>query len=215
MKAPDARRAAVHAPPSARAPEVREGFVAVGVVLTSFGLKGDLKVEPLTAFAQRFDPGAQLWLAGEERTVEHSRWQRGIVFVKLRGIDTPEAVAPLRGYALEVPQAERAALSADEYFQSDIIGLRVLTSGGEELGRVREFLPTGANDVLVVEGPRGEVLVPMIEDVVQAIDLHAGTITIEPIEGLLPEPRVPRPPRLPSWRYKQLRRGQDSSGQPQ
>ncbi|HLZ70483.1 MAG TPA: ribosome maturation factor RimM [Dehalococcoidia bacterium] len=189
-----------------RSPDVREGFVGVGVVLTSFGLKGDLKVEPLTDFPERFAPGAHLWLAGHERTVERSRWQRGIVFVKLTGIDRPEAVAQVRGYPLELPEAERAELGANEFYQSDILGLRVLTSGGEELGRVREFLPTGANDVLLVEGPRGEVLVPMIDDIVRAIDLAAGTITIEPLEGLLPEPRVPRPPRLPSWRYKQLRR---------
>lgn len=192
---------------------MREGFLAVGVVLTSFGLHGDLKVEPLTDFAERFVRGARLWLAGEERTVERSRWQRGTVYLKLHGIDTPEAVAPLRGFPLEVPQSARAELPADEYFQSDLIGLRVLTTGGEELGRVREFLPTGANDVLAVDGPRGEVLVPMIADVVQGIDLSAGTITIEPVEGLLPEPRSPKPRRLPSWRYKQLKR-QQSAGEP-
>ncbi|HEY7295254.1 MAG TPA: ribosome maturation factor RimM [Dehalococcoidia bacterium] len=188
--------------------------MAVGVVLTSFGLKGDLKVEPLTDFPERFEPGEQLWLAGKRRTVERSRWQRGTVFVKLRGIDTPEAVAPLRGYPLEVPQAERAALEEGQYFQSDIVGLRVRTSGDEEVGQVTEFLPTGANDVLVVHGPRGEVLVPMIADVVQAIDLVAGTITIEPIDGLLPEPRVERAPRLPAWRYKQLRRSDRTQAAP-
>lgn len=185
----------------------------MGTVLTSFGLHGELKVEPLTDFAERFAPGARLWLAGEERTVEHSRWQRSIVYLKLRGIDTAEDVAPLRGFPLEVPEAERAELPADEYFQSDLIGLRVLTTAGEDLGRVREFLATGANDVLAVDGPRGEVLVPMIADVVQTVDLAAGAITIEPVEGLLPEPRTPKPPRLPSWRYKQLKRAQ-SGGRP-
>ncbi len=202
--------AATAAPPA----DVREGFIAVGTVLTSFGLHGELKVEPLTDFAERFAPGARLWLAGEERTVEHSRWQRGTVYLKLHGIDSLGDVAPLRGFPLEVPETERAELPADEYFQSDLIGLRVVTTGGEELGRVREFLATGANDVLAVDGPRGEVLVPMIADVVQAIDLPAGTITIEPVEGLLPEPRTPKPPRLPSWRYKQLKRAQNVADSP-
>src|SRR5690348_14741704 len=169
------RKPATSAPKPAQrsapsAPDVREGFVAVGTVLTAFGLHGELKVEPLTDFAERFAPGARLWLAGEERSVAGSRWQRGIVYLKLHGIDTPDAVAPLRGFPLEVPESARAELPADEYFQSDLIGLRVLTTGGEELGRVREFLATGANDVLAVDGPRGEVLVPMIADVVQAVD---------------------------------------------
>lgn len=194
--------------------EVREGFVAVGTVLTSFGLHGDLKVEPLTDFAERFAPGARLWLAGEERTIERSRWQRGTVYLKLGGIDTSDAVVPLRGFPLELPESARAELPADEFFQSDLIGLRVVTTGGEDLGRVREFLATGANDVLAVDGPRGEVLVPMIADVVQAVDLAAGTITIEPVEGLLPEPRVPKPPRASSWRYKRLKRAQQADSGP-
>lgn len=180
-----------------------EGFVAVGFVRTSFGLRGELKIEPLTPFAGRFAPGAMLWLGGVERRVERSRQVERTVVVKLTGIDTPEAAAAFRGQYLQVPESDRPPLPEGEFYRADIIGLAVVTTGGEVLGEVTEFLPTGANDVVSVRGPRGEVLVPLIEDVVQRIDLTARTMTIEPLPGLLPEPRPPRPPR----RYVPRRRG--------
>jgi len=72
-----------------------------------------------------------------------------------------------------------------EFDHADLVGLRVCTSLGQDIGPVREVLWSPANDNLVVDGPAGEVLVPFIEDVILAVDLSAGTITIEPIEGLL------------------------------
>jgi 16S rRNA processing protein RimM len=186
---------------------VRDGFIAIGVALTSFGLNGDIKVEPLTDFAARFEPGQAIWLGGRKRQVQRSRWQGRMVYVKLSGIASADAVAKLRGQYLEVPEAERIQLDPEQYYRSDIIGLAVATADGRDLGRVIEFLPTGANDVLVVRGDAGEVLVPMIEDVVKQIDLAAGRLIIEPLEGLLPEPRPsPRPTRVPTrgpaWRRR-------------
>ncbi len=197
---------------SARQPS--DGFVAVGVVLTSFGLRGDIKVEPLTDFPERFGAGKTLWLAGEPHRVERSRWQHRVVYVKLSGIDTPEAVAALRGRYLELPEAERAALEPGDYYQSDIIGLAVETVHGTALGRVVEFLPTGGNDVLVVRGEQGEILIPMIEDVVQSVDLDAGRVVVEPIEGLLPEPPQTRAPHRPMPRYLRGRRVKTSPQAP-
>jgi len=188
-------------------PVVAEGFVAVGFVRTSFGLRGELKIEPLTPFPQRFAPGAALWLGGVERRVERSRRVERAVLLKLTGIDTPEAATAFRGQYLQIPESERLPLPADEFYCSDIIGLAVITTAGEALGEVAEFLPTGANDVVSVRGPRGEVLVPLIEDVVRQIDLTTRTMTIELLPGLMPEPpRPPRPRRIPNMR----RRGRQS-----
>ncbi|MHB8574969.1 MAG: ribosome maturation factor RimM [Dehalococcoidia bacterium] len=174
-------------PPRPLRPAVREGFVAVGVVLTSFGLHGDIKVDPLTDFPERFDAGKQLWLAERLRRIERSRRQGKFVIVKLTGIDTPEAIAELRGQFIEVPEGERIALSPDVYYQSDVVGLRVHTLAGADLGTVIEFLPTGGNDVLVVRGPAGDVLIPMIDDVVKQIDIADGRMLIDAIDGLLPD----------------------------
>jgi 16S rRNA processing protein RimM len=175
--------------------ELRPGYVAIGNALTSFGLHGEIKVEPLTPFSERFDRGAKLWFAGEERTVERSRFnERGVVIVKLSGIDTPEQVAPLRGEYLQIPEAERAALPEGEFYSDDLLGLTVRTTDGRELGAVVELLPTGANDVMVVRAGNDEQLIPLIADVVTAIDLAERSITIEPLPGLLnesPDPTLP------------------------
>ena len=73
----------------------------------------------------------------------------------------------------------------DQYYHHQIIGLRVITTGGEEIGTITDILTGKSNDNYIVKGPAGEVLIPAIEDVVRSIDLTEGTITIEPIDGLL------------------------------
>ena len=187
--------------------------MAVGVVLTSFGLQGEMKVEPLTPFADRFNRRRKLWFAGEERTVQHSRVnERGTVVLKLSGIDAPEQVAALRGEFLQVPESTRPPLPEGEYYRDDLLGLAVRTTGGDDLGTVIDLLPTGANDVLLVRGEDGEQLVPLIDDIIVAIDLPARLITIEALPGLLgdsdatPEQRPDSaPPRTST--AKRRRRG--------
>ena len=184
-------------------PEVREGFVAVGVALTSFGLRGDVKVEPLTDFPERYEPGQRVWFAGRERRIQSSRWQGSHVYVKLTGINSPEAVAELRGQFLEVAESARSALDDDQYYRSDILGLDVETTTGERIGTVADFMATGANDVLVVRGPLGEVLIPMVADVIREVDVAGRRLTIEPLEGLLPNrTALPSSEKAPVMRGK-------------
>jgi 16S rRNA processing protein RimM len=184
--------------PRAAAPsaaEPRAGFVAIGRVLGAWGVRGALKIEPLPDFPERFVAGAQLWLNGEPRHVQSSHAHRGNIVVELSGVDTRDLAASLRGRLLELPESELHPLAEDEYYQHELIGLCVRDSAGEELGRVTALLPTGANDVLVVQGARGEYLLPLIADVVQEVDLVAGRIVVELLKGL-----EPRPARRPSAR---------------
>lgn len=177
--------------------EPRAGFVAVGRVLRPWGLRGELKVEPLTDFPDRFAPGARLWVCGVEHTVERSRLHRGDLYLKLAGLDSPEAGERLRGALLEVRESEVHPLEADTYYHYQLEGLRVCSTAGEDLGTVQEVLDPGPHAVLIVRGGRGEVLIPFIDDVVRQVDLAAGCITIAVIPGLLPDipARPPRPAR--------------------
>jgi 16S rRNA processing protein RimM len=181
--------------------EPREGFIAVGRVLRPWGLRGDLKVESLTDFPERFDPGSLLWLAERERTVEQSRSQSGALYVKFAGISDATDAERYRGLLIEVPEAALPPLDADEFYHHQLVGLRAVTSGGEDLGTVGEVLATGGNAVLVVSGSRGEVLLPFIDDVVRSVDVAAGSITVELLDGLIPEQRE-RPPRIPPRRWR-------------
>lgn len=93
--------------------------------------------------------------------------------------------AALVGLELAVPESELPEPAADEYYTYQLEGLEVVTVAGAALGTVASVMPTGSNDVLTVRGTGREYLIPVIKDVIRSIDIDAGTITIEPIEGLL------------------------------
>ena len=170
------------------------GYVAVGRIVGPWGLHGDLKVESLTDFPQRFAAGGRVCLGGVAYVIERCRWQRGHALLKLAGIDSTTAAEALRHRRLEVPEDELHPLGEGEYYHFQILGLEVRTTTGEVLGRVEQIISTGSNDVYVVRGPRGEVLVPAVDDVVKSVDPAAGRIEVEAVEGLLPaERRTPRP----------------------
>ncbi|MER3419447.1 MAG: 16S rRNA processing protein RimM [Chloroflexota bacterium] len=172
--------------------EPREGYIAVGRVLRPWGLRGDVKVESLTDFPERFAPGSTLWVAGERRTVEGSRWRGDTVYLKLSGVNSPDEAERVRGSLLEVPESERRPLPEGEYYEDELLGLTVRTAEGETLGRVTELLNPGPNNVLVVRGERGEVLIPFIEDVIRRVDPAQGVIEIDLVEGLMAERRPAR-----------------------
>jgi 16S rRNA processing protein RimM len=175
--------------PPSEPPTDTPGYVAVARVVGHWGLHGDLKVEILTAFPQRFAAGSRVFSGGVAYVIERCRWQRGRALLKLAGIDSATAAEALRHRLLEVPETELHPLGEGEYYHFQILGLEVLTTTGEILGRVEQIISTGSNDVYVVHGPRGEVLIPAVDDVVKSVDVAAGRIEVEAVEGLLPAKR--------------------------
>jgi len=165
--------------------EVPAGYVAVGRVLAPFGVRGEIKVEPL-APPQTFAPGRGITLRASVREIESSRRHKGAVLLKLAGIDTPEDVDAFRGEYLQVPKSDLAALEEGEYYRYELVGLRVVSTEGEELGEIAEVLERPANDVFVVRGPKGEALIPAVDDIVREVDVEGGVVTVEVVPGLLP-----------------------------
>jgi len=166
--------------------EPREGYVAVGCILAPRGVHGELKVEPLTDFPERFAPGQVVWVGGLRREVESSRPQRSQVLLKLAGIDSSEQAAGLRDELLEVPQEELTALGEGRYYRFQLLGMTAYDTAGEALGTIVDILSTGANDVYVVRGPRGELLLPAIEGVIKEVDAEGGCMVVELMEGMEP-----------------------------
>ena len=145
-----------------------------------------MKVAPLTDREELLAADQELWVMDTRRRIESARWLKGQAYLKLSGIDSTEAAEKLRGQLLSLPEALLEPLPEGHFYRFQIVGMQVYDGGGRHLGEVREVLATGGNDVYVVQGPQGEILVPAIDDVVKEVDVGAGRMVVEPMEGMLP-----------------------------
>ena len=139
----------------------------------------------LTDFPRRFAPKSRLFIKGRTYVVEHSRTHGKLRAVKLEGVDSFAPAKALSGLNLEVPESELAALPEGSYYHYHLVGLKVRTTDGDELGELVEIIATGSNDVYIVERDGKQVLIPAIPDVVRNVDIERGVMTIEVIPGLL------------------------------
>ncbi len=123
---------------------------------------------------------------GEDRVVfKQTMESLGIQVPRSEAVYSVEDAEKLRGQDLTIPSSELSRLPEGQYYTFQIIGLDVLTTDGEHLGQIVDIMATASNDVYIVEGKRGKILIPAIEDVVKSIDLDKGEMVIEAIEGLL------------------------------
>ncbi len=161
--------------------------VAVGVINAPWGLKGHVKVTPLTSNPERLQAGAELYVLGRRRRVLEVVEPYGYPMMVFEGLTSRAAAESLRGEVIEIDEEDLPPLPEGEYYIDDLVGMEVVTEdGGEVIGRLSEVLRTGANDVYVVQRPGAkDVLVPAIPDVVKAVDVAAKRMTIDPLPGLL------------------------------
>ncbi|MBM3156698.1 MAG: 16S rRNA processing protein RimM [Chloroflexi bacterium] len=160
-------------------------FLIVGRILAPWGIKGEVKVEVITDFPELFAPCNLVYLDSRPFEIESCRPHKQFLVLKLASVDSIEAAEKLRECDLTIPRSGLPELPEGQYYTFQLIGLDVVTTGGERLGHIADIMTTAGNDVYIVEGKCGEILIPAIEDVVKSIDLKKGTIVIEAIEGLL------------------------------
>ena len=158
----------------------------MGRVIGPHGVRGEVRVALMTDFPERFRRIRQLYVGDEESTRELRgvRFHKGQALLTIADVDSRSAADLLRGRILYVPAEDAEPLPEGTYFLEQILGIEVQTSDGTVLGKVTEILRTGSNDVYVVQGAEGEVLLPAIHDVVRKVDLAAGLMTVELLEGL-------------------------------
>lgn len=121
---------------------------------------------------------------GRTLVVETAREHRTRFLVKFEGVQTRDDANALRGPVFVEATAARE-LDVDEYWPHQLVGADVVTSDGDEVGAVREILPGPAQDLMVVDRHGGDVLVPMVKDIVVDVDVAERKVTIDPPEGLL------------------------------
>lgn len=156
-------------------------IVRVGQITGAFGLKGIVKVTPLTDYWEtRLAEGNRLLLKGKWVTVEVFQIHKNRPMLKLSGVDDATAAENLQWEYLEAEGD--VELNEDEYLVEELLGLRVVTIEGEELGEVDEVLPMPAHDVLQV----GEIMIPLVKEFVREIDLESETMTVKLIPGMRP-----------------------------
>ena len=161
-------------------------YLAVARVSGAHGIRGEVRCELITDFPERLKKTRQLHLGDDHQAIalERARLERHGAILKLSGVDSRDDAERLRGQILYVAEADAVELPGGTYFWHQIVGLRVRSDEGEDLGLVAEIIPTGGNDVYVVRADGREILLPAIKDVVREIDLAGGIMTVHVMEGL-------------------------------
>ncbi|MBP1156038.1 MULTISPECIES: ribosome maturation factor RimM [unclassified Paenibacillus] len=170
-----------------------EKLYTVGKIVNTHGIRGELKIVLQTDFPEeRFTKGGKLVFFNPEQgstfpvTVESSRFHKNMIVARFQGFNDINEVEKYKGWLLKVEEQYLSELEDEEFYYHEIIGCRVYTEEGEELGTISDILSPGANDVWVVERSKGKpLLLPYIDDVVLSVDVEQKRVMVRLMEGLL------------------------------
>jgi 16S rRNA processing protein RimM len=169
--------------------------LVVGLIRGLHGLRGAVRVEVLSDDPGRFEPGNAVFLEGsqERLTIEEANADGPGLLVRFRERTDRTSVEDLRGRYLEVPSPGEA-LPEGEFYWHQVTGLAVRDLEGGDLGRVVDIFRVGGSEVFVVQGPRGELLVPAVSSVVRELAPEAGRLVVDAtalgLDEEMPRPRV-------------------------
>ena len=167
-----------------------ETKLQVGVISSTHGVRGEVKVFPTTDDVKRFKRLKEVVLdtGREELTleIEGVKFFKQFVILKFKGYDNINDIEKYKGKSLLVTRANAVRLRKDEYFIADLQGLTVVDEEDKEIGVLRDVMETGANDVYIIDMTDGrEVLVPAIKECILQVDVEAGKMQIYLMDGLL------------------------------
>ena len=167
-----------------------EQLLQVGVISSTHGVRGEVKVFPTTDDVKRFKKLKKVILdTGKEQLpleIEGVKFFKQFVILKFRGIDNINDIEKYKGKRLFFVREHAVKLKKDEYFIADMIGMDVFTEDGELFGALKDVMETGANDVYIIEMSDGkEVLVPAIKQCILDVDIENRKMVIHLLEGLV------------------------------
>ncbi len=167
-----------------------ETMLRVGVISSTHGVRGEVKVYPTTDDPERFLDLEEVILdAGREEIplkIERVKFFKNMVILKFEGYDNINDIEKYKGRDLYITRDQAVELEEDEYFIADLIGMSVLTEEGEPLGILADVMPTGANDVYVVRREDGkELLIPAVKECILDVDVENQMMKIHVMDGLL------------------------------
>lgn len=167
-----------------------EDLLQVGIITSTHGVRGEVKVYPTTDDPRRFRRLKEVVLdTGREKLnleIEGVKFFKQFVILKFKGLDNINDIEKYRQKSLYVTRKNAVRLQRDEYFIADLIGLKVQDEDGTELGMVKDVIETGANDVYEVEMADGRsLLLPAIKQCILNVDVENGMMQVHILEGLL------------------------------
>ena len=167
-----------------------DDLLQVGVITTTHGVRGEVKVFPTTDDPRRFKKLKETVLdTGREQLlleIESVKFFKNMVILKFKGYDNMDDVMKFKQKSLYVTRKNAVRLSKDEYFIADLIDLTVINEEEQEIGTIVDVMSTGANDVYIIDSlNHGEVLVPAIKQCILDVDIEQGKMVIHLMEGLV------------------------------
>ena len=167
-----------------------EKQLQVGVISSTHGVRGEVKVFPTTDDVKRFKDLKHIYLdTGKEQMsleIEGVKFFKQFAILKFKGIDNINDIEKYKGRPLFVDREDAVELEDDEYYIADMIGISVFTEDGKEFGTLKDVMETGANDVYIIDSnEHGEVLLPAIKECVLDVNIEEGKMTVHIMEGLI------------------------------
>lgn len=159
----------------------------IGQIVNTHGIKGALKVVPLTDYPERFEEVEWVYIEGQSEKfyLKKVQYQKNLVLVTFKGYEDINLVERFKGKYLLIDPSQRRELPEDTYYIADLIGLKTYTVQGEYLGEVTEVLQAGSSEVYVIENQGKTVMIPAVKEFIPVIDLEAGKMLVDPIEGMI------------------------------
>lgn len=153
--------------------------IIIGKIGAAHGVRGDMKVYPLTDFPDRFNTIKKAFIDDKEINIISTRYQNNFVVMKVKGVNSREEVARYTNKLLKINRSDVPPLNEGEYYSFDIIGLKVINQDDVVLGEIIEILKTGSNDVYITKTPEGkQLLIPALKKVVTEINIEEGFMKV-------------------------------------
>ncbi len=163
-------------------------MLRVGKITNTHGIKGDLKVLPLTDYFERFEELEWVYIEGfkDKFYIENIKYKPTLVILSFEGYGDINLVEKFKDRYLLIDESQRRDLPEDTYYIADIIGLDVFTVKDEYIGKVVDIIQTGSSEVYVIRmDNRKEIMIPSVKEFMPDISLEKKRITIDPIEGMI------------------------------
>lgn len=159
-----------------------KNYITVGQIINTHGLKGELKIYPLTDDIKRFRKLKNIFIDNTDAKIAWCKLQADKIILKIEGIDSIEDAQKLKGKYIEIKREDAVKLPEGKYFITDIMECTVFDETGKKLGKVNNVIHTGSNDVYSVKGKEEDILIPALKSIVIKIDIDNLTIIVKPLD---------------------------------